>query len=130
MANGKKLIPNFNTFADIVDRLAVTVNKLAFFENEKRQESMKPDKDTRLIAYYDILSRNECEYRNLLKRALDDLLSEIVETKSYVTLPDYRTFSPPGKSVADLVEEVCSEAPARAKTELQAVLAKAFNNGN
>ena len=33
-----KKIPNFNTFADIVDRLAVTTNKLAFFENKKREE--------------------------------------------------------------------------------------------
>lgn len=100
-------IPNFNTFADIVDRLAVTTNKLAFFENKKREESLKANPDSKLIETYDRFSRNECEYRNLLKRAMDDLLMEIVKTGTYVTLPDNRTFSAPPKKVSDLIEEVC-----------------------
>ena len=113
-----KKIPNFNTFADIVDRLAVTTNKLAFFENKKREESTKeiPDKD--LIFTYDKLSRNECEYRNLLKRAMDDLLSEIVSTGKYETLKDNRTFSAPSKSVSDLIEEICYIQANNVKQEL------------
>ena len=102
-----KKIPNFNTFADIVDRLAVTTNKLAFFENKKREESIKENSNFELIVAYDKLSRNECEYRNLLKRALDDLLSEIVKSGEYETLKDNRTFAAPSKSISDLIEEKC-----------------------
>jgi len=102
----KTYVPNYNTFADLVDRLAVTTNKLAFFENEKREESNKESPDNDLIAKYDKLSRNECEYRNLLKRAIDDLLSEIISKGEYKTLKDNRTFSAPSKSVSDLIEEI------------------------
>jgi hypothetical protein len=100
-------IPNFNTFADAVDRLAVTTNKLAFFENKKREESLKEKPNQDLIVKYDRLSRNECEYRNLLKRAIDDILSDVVKNQEYNTLPDNRTFTQPTKTVSDLIEEVC-----------------------
>lgn len=126
MENKNIKIPNFNTFADIVDRLAVTTNKLAFFENKKREESTKENPDTELIARYDKLSRNECEYRNLLKRALDDLLSEIVKNNEYTTLKDNRTFSPPAKSVSDLIEEICYVQANHVKQELVERLSKGF----
>lgn len=119
-------IPNFNTFADIVDRLAVTTNKLAFFENKKREESDKEAPNIELIAKYDKLSRNECEYRNLLKRALDDLLSEIINNKEYITLKDNRTFSAPTKSVSDLIEEICYIQANNVKKELVQKLEKEF----
>jgi DNA invertase Pin-like site-specific DNA recombinase len=118
MSNNKIYIPNFNTFADIVDRLAVTTNKLAYFENKKREESQKENPDTVLIANYDRLSRNECEYRNLLKRAMDDLLSEIIATGQYKTLKDNRTFSAPAKSISDLIEEICYVQANNVKKEL------------
>ena len=113
-----KKIPNFNTFADIVDRLAVTTNKLAYFENKKREESIKETPNKDLIFTYDKLSRNECEYRNLLKRAMDDLLSEIIATGKYETLKDNRTFSAPSKSVSDLIEEICYIQANSVKQEL------------
>ena len=122
--SNKVYIPNFNTFADIVDRLAVTTNKLAFFENKKREESLKQQPDTDLIANYDRLSRNECEYRNLLKRAMDDLLSEIVNSGKYTTLKDNRTFSAPSKTVSDLIEEICFIQANKVKDELVARLNK------
>jgi len=119
MKNQEKIyIPNYNTFADIVDRLAVTTNKLAFFENKKREESMKESPNAELIAYYDRLSRNECEYRNLLKRALDDTLSDIIKSGVYTTLKDNRTFSAPIKSVSDLIEEICFIQANNVKEEL------------
>lgn len=119
MKNQEKIyIPNYNTFADIVDRLAVTTNKLAFFENKKREESMKESPNAELITYYDRLSRNECEYRNLLKRALDDTLSDIIKSGVYTTLKDNRTFSAPIKSVSDLIEEICFIQANNVKEEL------------
>jgi hypothetical protein len=71
-----------------------------------------------LIFNYDKLSRNECEYRNMLKRALDDLLSEIVATGKYETLKDNRTFAAPTKSINDLIEEICFIQANSVKQEL------------
>ena len=122
-----KKIPNFNTFADIVDRLAVTTNKLAFFENKKREESLKENPDPNLITNYDRLSRNECEYRNLLKRAMDDLLSEIVRDGQYETLKDNRTFAAPSRSISDLIEEICYTQANSVKQELIERLEKGLN---
>lgn len=119
----KTHIPNFNTFADLIDRLAVTTNKLAFFENKKREESLKENPDAQLIVNYDRLSRNECEFRNMLKRAIDDLLSEIVSTGHYKTLKDNRTFAAPSKSVSDLIEDICYIQARSVKEELTQRLA-------
>lgn len=103
-------VPNLNTFADLVDRLIVCVNKLAYFENKKR-EANRPEwiehSNKEDIAKWDLASRNECEIRNLLKRAIDDKLAEIVRTGEYQVLPDFRTFSPPKKTVADILAEQC-----------------------
>ena len=123
----KTRIPNFNTFADIVDRLAVTTNKLAFFENKKREESLKEQPDKNLIVEYDRLSRNECEFRNLLKRELDNLLAEIVGLDKYSTLQDNRTFAPPKKSISDLIEEVCYQQAKHVKEELAREMEIYFN---
>lgn len=117
-------IPNFNTMADAIDRLIVTVNKLAHFENKKREESLKPAPDTELLAHWDRLSRNECEYRNLLKREIDNILMEIVKTGKYEVLPDNRTFTAPPKSVGDILDEAI---PGVWKQELVvAMVAKIF----
>lgn len=118
------LIPNYNTLADVIDRLIVEVNKLSWFENKKREEQVKPDKDPEKIAYWDNLSRDCCEFRNMLKVELNRILTEIVEKGEYETLKDVRTFAPPKKSVANLIEEMCKEGPDRAKQEL----AEAFRN--
>jgi hypothetical protein len=128
--NKKIYIPNFNTFADIVDRLAVTTNKLAFFENKKREESLKENPDKSLIVEYDRLSRNECEFRNLLKREMDKILSEIVETQSYNTLSDNRTFSQPTKSIPDLIEEICYQHAKHVKEELATEMKAFFEKNN
>ena len=103
-------IPNFNTMADAIDRLIVTVNKLAHFENQKREESLKPQPDIELLAHWDRLSRNECEYRNLLKREIDNILMEIVKTGKYEVLPDNRTFAAPPKSVGEILDEAIPAA--------------------
>jgi len=100
-------IPNLNTFADIVDRLIVEVNKLAFFENKKREEHGKDNPDPELIAHWDNLSRDCCEYRSMLKNEMNSLLSDVVTCGEYKTLKELRTFRKPGKSVADVIAERC-----------------------
>lgn len=101
-----KRIPNYNTFADLCDRLAVTVHKLAYFENEKRKESLKENPDNELIVKWDRHSRNECEFRNSLKCEINRMLTEIVKELRYETLSDNRTFTAPTKSVSDLLDEM------------------------
>ena len=103
----KKYIPNLNTFADIVDRLIVEVNKLAYFENKKREEHSKDNPDTELIVYWDNLSRDCCEFRSMLKSAMNVVLSDIVESREYQTLSDVRTFSKPKKTVAEVIVDRC-----------------------
>lgn len=100
-------IPNLNTLADVIDRLIVEVNKLAYFENKKREEHAKEHPDRSLIAHWDNLSRDCCEYRSMLKNEINKILSEIVETGEYTTLKELRTFREPSKSVADILADRC-----------------------
>ena len=105
-------IPNFNTFADLIDRLIVSVNKLAAFENMKREaniEGYMDEYDSAKVAHWDRASRNECEIRNLLKRAIDEKLAELITNEEYRVLPDFRTFRQSEKTVADILAEQCDE---------------------
>lgn len=103
------LIPNFNTLADAIDRLIVEVGKLAWYENAKREESLKANPDAQLIAKLDKNSRDCCEYRDLLKREIDKIFATAIETKKYETLPANRTFSPPTNPVSDIIAEMVFE---------------------
>ncbi len=100
-------IPNFNTLADAIDRLIVEVLKLSFYENIKREESLKTNPDLKRIVDLDRNSRDSCEFRDMLKREIDSILSTIVESGSYKTLKSNRTFIAPSKSIADLISERC-----------------------
>ena len=103
-------IPNLNTLADVIDRLIVEVNKLSTFENRKREEHAKDEPDAELIAHWDNMSRDCCEYRSMLKNEINRLLAEIVETGEYKTLNELRTFRRPENSVADLIADRCEYA--------------------
>ena len=96
-------IPNYNTVADAIDRLIVEVLKLSWYENAKRTEQDKSNPDFALVAKWDKLSRDACEYRDMLKREIDRLLSTI--SNHYTVLPAFRTFSSPKKTVAELIAE-------------------------
>jgi len=98
-------IPNLNTLADVIDRLIVEVNKLSFFENKKREEHAKDSPDAEMIAHWDNLSRDCCEYRSLLKNEINRLISEIVETGKYRTLRELRTFRQPKRSVEEILAD-------------------------
>ncbi len=101
------LIPNLNTFADLIDRLIVEIAKLSYFENKKREEHAKDIPDRYEIARWDNLSRDACEYRSLLKNEINQMLMTIVETGEYETLKEIRTFSSPDKTIADILAERC-----------------------
>ena len=100
-------IPNLNTLADVIDRLIVEVNKLAFFENKKREEHAKDHPDDKLIAHWDDLSRDCCEYRSMLKNEINRLLTEIVDEGEYRTLRELRTFRQPKRPVSEIISDRC-----------------------
>lgn len=102
-------IPNVNTFADLVDRLIVEVNKLSWFENKKREEHAKDNPDPVRIAHWDNLSRDCCELRSALKSEINRLLGEIVTTQSYRVMKEPRTFRPSATKIADVLAEACRE---------------------
>ena len=107
MMTKEKKIPNLNTLADVIDRLIVEVNKLSFFENKKREEHTKDSPNTKLIAHWDNLSRDCCEYRSMLKNEINRLLSEIASTGEYRTLREMRTFRLPTRPVSEIIAERC-----------------------
>lgn len=113
-------IPNFNTLADLFDRLIVCVNKLAYFENKKRElnQGFLDAHDANQVAMMDRASRNECEIRNLLKREIDATLVRVMESGEYRVLPDFRTFAPSGKTVADILAEQAAEIGKRTQDKL------------
>jgi len=113
-------IPNFNTLADLFDRLIVCVNKLAYFENKKRElnQGFLDAHAANQVAMMDRASRNECEIRNLLKREIDATLVRVMESGEYRVLPDFRTFSPSGKTIADILAEQCAEVGQRTQDKL------------
>jgi hypothetical protein len=120
----EKYIPNLNTLADLIDRLIVEVNKLSFFENMKREEHTKGDPNAEMIAHWDNLSRDCCEYRSMLKNEINRVLSEVVKTGEYETLAELRTFRKPARKVSSLISDRCHQAA----QEVRAELAEAFKN--
>ena len=100
-------IPNYNTLADAIDRLIVEVLKTAWYENNKREESLKENPDLEKIVLFDRNSRNGCEFRDKLKREIDRQFSEMVESGSYKTLESSRTFTAPSQTVAELIANRC-----------------------
>ena len=103
----KPRVPNIDTLADLIDRLIVEVHKLAFFENAKRQEHAKTIPDDHTIARLDNASRDCCELRSLIKSEINSLLGEIVRTGEYNVMREVRTFRPAGKTIADILADMC-----------------------
>jgi hypothetical protein len=118
-------IPNVDTLADLIDRLIVEVNKLAYFENRKREEHGKPSPDAAAIAQWDNLSRDCCEYRSLLKSRINELLGEIVGSGEYQTLREVRTFRPPPAKLSELLASRCAEVSHQIAKALEADLCSA-----
>lgn len=119
MGESKVYVPNLNTFADLVDRLIVEVHKLAYFENKKREEHAKENPDVNLVAHYDNLSRDCCEYRSLLKNEINKTLQLLISNKEYPVLQEVRTFRKPPRDVGEILAEMCeNSANASLKGEL------------
>lgn len=108
MAEVETCCPGIDTFADLIDRLAVEVHKVAHCENRKRELHALPnktDQDWLLIAALDNLSRDACEIRSMVKVRLNELLTEIVNSGEYKSLREVRTFRPPARRLSDILAD-------------------------
>lgn len=112
-------IPNVDTLASLIDRLAIECHKTGYFENKKREEQKSPTPDLKKIQEWDHLSREACELRAALKRKIDELFEEVMGGK-YKYLKEPRTFSPAqGSRFSELLDErYCFIGDLAAKGEL------------
>ena len=100
-------IPNLNTFSCLLDRLAIEVHKIAYFENFKRKEHEKDNPSVNKIVLADNNSRNACEIRSYLKSELNQFLADIFNTRSYFPPREIRTFKSSDVSfVSDIIEKM------------------------
>lgn len=102
-------VPNLDTLADYIDRLIVEVNKLAFFENRKRQLQLDPGLNAEEIVRVDNLSRDCCELRSMLKNRINELFESILRGEEYLALREVRTFRPPAARLADALADRCHD---------------------
>lgn len=112
-------IQGVDTLGDLVDRLIVTCNKLAFFENRKRDEHAKAEPDVAKIAAWDNLSRDCCELRSLLKSRIDELFAEVVASGQYKAMKEVRTFRPPAAKLSDVLADACEATSHRIAQAMQ-----------
>ena len=119
--------PNVDTFADLLDRLAVEVSKVAWFENKKREEHAKSNPNAELIAKWDNSSREACELRSRIKSKINELLTEIVKTGKYEALQEVRTFRPPSESIEDVLADRYLEISEETKRKLTEGFRDIFN---
>lgn len=101
----KTRIPNINTFATLIDRLAIENHKTGYFENLKRQEHAKLNPDVHLISQWDNLSRESCELRAAIKNQIDELFAEIVSSQNYLYLNEPRTFRKNIEAISTIVDQ-------------------------
>jgi len=95
--------------ADYIDRLIVEVNKLAYFENRKRELQLNPGLNAEEIVRVDNLSRDCCELRSMLKNRINELFDSILRGEEYRTLREVRTFRPPAVRLADALADRCHD---------------------
>jgi len=106
-----------DSLADLCDRLAVEVHRLGWFENKKREEQGKPTPDPVLVQRWDQLSRESCELRAAIKRKINELLVDVIQSGEYNVLLEPRTFRPSGISLADVLNSRYSDHAAFTFTE-------------
>lgn len=98
-------VSGIDTLGDLCDRLAVEVHRLGWFENKKREEQGKPSPNPVLVQKWDQLSRESCELRAIIKRKINELFRDVIQSGEYKVLLEPRTFRPPNASIADVLDK-------------------------
>ena len=98
-----KRLPSIDTAADLLERQIIIINRTAWFEQQKREESEKPVPDLKRIADLDKMSRDCNEYRSALRNRINDLFFDIANGEGYYAVRENRTFTPPNDRFVDMI---------------------------
>ena len=104
-----KRLPSIDTLPDLLERQIIIVNRVAWYEQEKREESAKPNPDLKRIAALDKMSRDCNEYRSALRNRINDLLFDIANGDGYYSVRENRTFTPPNDRFVDMIAAQAEE---------------------
>ena len=98
-------IPAVDTAGDLIERLAIVVNRLAWLEQQKRDLNCS---DPDAITLFDAASRDCCEARSQIKNRINSLMEEIARGE-YRSLREARSFRPPDERFSEVLDRHCAE---------------------
>lgn len=104
-----KRLPSIDTVADLIERQIIIINRTAWFEQQKREESEKVAPDLKRIADLDKMSRDCNEFRSALRNRINDLFFDIANGEGYYAVRENRTFSPPTDRFVDMIAAQAEE---------------------
>lgn len=104
-----KRLPSIDTLADLTERQIIIINRTAWYEQQKREESAKTAPDLKRIADLDKMSRDCNEYRSALRNRINDLFYDIANGEGYYAVRENRTFTPPTDRFVDMIATQAEE---------------------
>jgi hypothetical protein len=100
-----KRIPAVDTAADLIERLIIILNRMAWLEQQKRDMN---GEDGEAIAKLDLASRDCCEGRSQIKNRINAVMEEIARGQ-YESIRESRSFRPPDERFASVLEKHSEE---------------------
>ena len=98
-------IPAVDTAADLIERLAIILNRMAWLEEQKRNAAgLNPE----AIAKLDRASRDCCEGRSAIKNRINAVMEEIAAGE-YRSIRESRSFRPADERFAEVLDRHCAE---------------------
>ena len=98
-------IPAVDTAADLIERLIIIDNRMAWLEQQKRDlDGSEPE----TIAKLDKASRDCCEGRSAIKNRINEVMEEIARGQ-YASVRESRSFRPPDERFADVLDRHAEE---------------------
>lgn len=94
-------IPALDTMADLLERLIIVDNRMAWLEQQKRD---LVEADAVTIAKLDRASRDCCEARSAIKNRINEAFEGIVQGDEYRSLRESRSFRPPDERFAETLD--------------------------
>ena len=98
-------IPAVDTAADLLERLIIILNRMAWLEQQKRDLN---GSDPVAIAKLDQASRDCCEGRSAIKNRINAVMEEIARG-DYSSIRESRSFRPPDERFAEVLDRHSAE---------------------
>jgi hypothetical protein len=102
-------IPAVDTMADLIERLIIIDNRMAWLEQQKRDLN---GKDPETIAKLDLASRDCCEGRSATKNRINQVFEEIANGEEYRAIRESRSFRPPFERFSEVLDKCSSDLSA------------------